>query len=105
MKTLKGFPEIVSDIELGIQFTVVLSPKQNIYHMSSYNTRGYYFFFGSSTAGIIFSLGPQPRVLLKIAKFHLNKSVPCVGIIRNAGNIRGRALYEEIRYEIIKCIV
>ena len=31
VKTLKEFPEIVSDIELGIQFTVVLSQKQNIY--------------------------------------------------------------------------
>ena len=31
-------------------------------------------------------------------KFHLHKSVPCEGIIRNADIIRGRALYEEIRY-------
>ena len=37
------------------------------------------------------------RVLLENTKFHLHKSVPCAGIIRNAGIIRGRALYEEIR--------
>ena len=37
------------------------------------------------------------RVLLEIAKFHLHKSVPAEGIIRVAGIIRGRALYEEIR--------
>ena len=49
-------------------------------------------------ADIIFSLGPQLRVLLEIAKFHLHKRVPGAGIIRNAGIIRGRALYEEIRY-------
>ena len=50
-------------------------------------------------AGINFSLGLQMRVLLEITKFHLHKSVPGAGIIRNAGIIRGRALYEEIRYE------
>ena len=33
VKTLKEFPEIVSDIELGIQFAVVLSQKQNIYEI------------------------------------------------------------------------
>ena len=49
-------------------------------------------------AGIIFSLGIQPWVLLEITTFHLHKSVPGVGIIRNVGIIRGRALYEEIRY-------
>ena len=38
------------------------------------------------------------RVLLEITKFHLHKSVPTAGIIRVAGIIRGRALYEEIRY-------
>ena len=48
-------------------------------------------------AGINFSLGLQVRVLLEITKFHLHKSVPGAGIIRNAGIIRGRALYEEIR--------
>ena len=56
------------------------------YRISSYKTRGYYFFVGSSTAGI----------KLEITKFHLHKSVPSAGIIRNAGIIRGRALYEEI---------
>ena len=50
-------------------------------------------------AGIIFSLGPQLWVLLEIAKFHLHKRVPGAGIIRNAGIIRGRALYEEISRE------
>ena len=49
-------------------------------------------------AGIIFSYGLQLRVLLEITKFHLHKSVPGAGIIRNAGIIGGRALYEEIRY-------
>ena len=49
-------------------------------------------------AGINFSLGLQVRVLLEITKFHLHKSVPTAGIIRVAGIIRGRALYEEIRY-------
>ena len=48
-------------------------------------------------AGIIFSLGLQLWILLEIAKFHLHKSVPGAGIIRNAVIIRGRALYEEIR--------
>ena len=48
-------------------------------------------------AGINFSLGLQLRVLLEITKIHLHKSVPAEGIIRVAGIIRGRALYEEIR--------
>ena len=38
------------------------------------------------------------RVLLEITKFQLHKSVPGAGIIRNAGIIRGRAIYEEIQY-------
>ena len=37
------------------------------------------------------------RLLLEIIKFHLHKSVPGVGIIRNARIIRGFVLYEEIR--------
>ena len=45
-------------------------------------------------AGNNFLLGLQMRVLLEIAKFHLHKYVPGAGIIRNAGIIRGRALYE-----------
>jgi len=49
-------------------------------------------------AGINFLLDLQVRVLLEITKFHLHKSVPTAGIIRVAGIIRGRALYEEIRY-------
>ena len=52
-------------------------------------------------AGINFLLGLQLRVLLEITKFHLHKSVPAEGIIRVAGIIRGRALYEEIRYVTI----
>ena len=50
-------------------------------------------------ADINFLLGLQLRVLLEITKFHkfhLHKSVPGAGIIRNEGIIRGRALYEEI---------
>ena len=54
-------------------------------------------------AAIIFSWGLQLRVLLEITKFHLHKSVPGAGIIRNAGIIRGRALYEEIRYSKVHC--
>ena len=41
-------------------------------------------------------------LLLEIVKFHLHKSVPGPGIIRNAGIIQGRALYEEIRYLVDK---
>ena len=41
-------------------------------------------------AGIIFSYGLQLQVLLEITKFHLHKSVPGAGIIRNAGIIQGR---------------
>ena len=36
-------------------------------------------------AGIIFSFGPPLQILLEIAEFHLYKSVPGAGIIRNAG--------------------
>ena len=49
-------------------------------------------------AGIIFSYCLQLQVLLEITKFHQHKSAPGAGIIRNADIIRGRALYEEIRY-------
>ena len=35
-------------------------------------------------------------------KFHLNKSVPGAGIIRNAGIIQGRVLYEEIQYVLFQ---
>jgi hypothetical protein len=48
-------------------------------------------------AGIIFSYSLQLRVLLEFTQIHLHKSVPGAGIIRNAGIIRGRALFEEIR--------
>ena len=44
-------------------------------------------------AGIILLVGLQLRVLLEITKFHLHKSVPGAGIIRNAGIIRERDLY------------
>ena len=44
--------------------------------------------------GIIFSKGLQLWVLLEITKFHL----PTAGIIRIVGIIRGRSLFEEIRY-------
>ena len=49
-------------------------------------------------AGTIFLYGLQLRVLLEITKFHLHKSEPGAGVIINAGIIRGRALYEEIRF-------
>ena len=48
--------------------------------------------------GIIFLMGLQLQVLLEITKFHLHKSRPDAGIIRNANIIGGRALHEEIRY-------
>ena len=48
-------------------------------------------------AGINVLYGLQLRVLLEITKFHQHKSMPGAGIIRNAGIIRGRALYEDIR--------
>ena len=38
------------------------------------------------------------RVLLENNKFMLHKIVRIAGIIRVAGSIRSRALYEEIRY-------
>ena len=47
-------------------------------------------------AAIIFSWGLQLQVLLEITKFRLHKSMPGAGIIRNAGIIPGRVLYEEI---------
>ena len=56
------------------------------------------YFLIKKTAGIIFSWGLQLRVLLEIAKLHLHKSVLGAGISRDAGIIRGRVLYEEIRY-------
>ena len=42
-------------------------------------------------AGVIFSLGLQLRVLLEMTDFHLHKSVPGAGIIRNVSIIQGRA--------------
>ena len=52
------------------------------------------------TAGIIFSWGLQLLILLEITRFHLHKSVPGAGIIRNAVIIQGRVLYEEIQYSM-----
>ena len=52
---------------------------------------GYYFF-------VVF----QMWVLLEIIKFHLHKSVPGLGIIRNRG---GRALYEELRFMFFCCML
>ena len=49
-------------------------------------------------AGIIISHSLQMRVLLENTTFLLHKIVRIEGIIRVAGIIRGRALYEEIRY-------
>ena len=59
-----------------------------VFNVPTYRISSYY---------INFSLGLQMRVLLEITKFHLHKSVPAEGIIRVAGIIQGRALYEEIR--------
>ena len=49
-------------------------------------------------AGIIISHSLQMRVLLENTTFLLHKIIRKTGIIRIAGIIRGRALYEEIRY-------
>ena len=49
-------------------------------------------------AGIIILHSLQMRVLLENTTFLLHKIVRIEGIIRVAGIIRGRALYEEIRY-------
>ena len=48
--------------------------------------------------GIIILHSLQVRVLLENTTFLLHKIVRNAGIIRVAGIIRGRALYEEIRY-------
>jgi hypothetical protein len=52
-------------------------------------------------AGIINLHSLQMRVLLENTTFLLHKIVRIVGIIRVAGIIRGRALYEEIRYLVL----
>ena len=49
-------------------------------------------------ASIIILHSLQMRVLLENTTFPLHKIVIIAGIIRVAGIIRGRALYEEIRY-------
>ena len=48
-------------------------------------------------AGIIILHSLQMRILLENTTFLLHKIVRNAGIIRVAGIIRGRALYEEIR--------
>ena len=48
--------------------------------------------------GIIILISHQMRVLLENTSFLLHKFVRIGGIIRVEGIIRGRALYEEIRY-------
>ena len=48
-------------------------------------------------AGIIILYSLQMRVLLENTTFLLHKIVRIASIIRVAGIIRGRALYEEIR--------
>ena len=55
-------------------------------------------------AGINISHSFQMRILLENTTFLLHKIVIIAGIIRVAGIIRGRALYEEIRYVISKDI-
>ena len=49
-------------------------------------------------AGIIISYSLQMWVLLENTTFSLHKIVRNAGIIRIAGIIRGRVLYEELRY-------
>ncbi len=49
-------------------------------------------------AGINISYSLQMRVLLENTTFSLHKINTNAGTIRIAGIIRGRALYEEIRY-------
>jgi hypothetical protein len=48
--------------------------------------------------GIIILFSLQMRVLLENNTFLLHKVIRIAGIIRVAGTIRGRVLYEEIRY-------
>ena len=47
--------------------------------------------------GVIISHSLQMRVLLENTTFSLHKIIRNAGIIRIAGIIQGRALYEEIR--------
>ena len=49
-------------------------------------------------AGIIILHSLQMRISLENTTFPLHKIVRIAGIIRVEGIIRGRALYEEIRY-------
>ena len=58
-----------------------------IYHISSYKT-----------AGIIILCSLQMRVLLEKTTFLLHKVIRIAGIIRDAGIIQARVLYEKIRY-------
>ena len=53
-------------------------------------------------SGIIISHILQMQVLLENTTFLLHKIVRIAGIIRVVGIIRGRALYEEIRYLLSK---
>ena len=55
-------------------------------------------FFLIRPVGIIFLGSLQMGVLLENTKFLLHKVIRIAGIIRVAGIIRGRILYEEIRY-------
>ena len=52
-------------------------------------------------AGIIILCSLQIQVLLENTTFLLHKVIRIAGIIRVAVIIRGRALYEEIRYVLI----
>ena len=62
------------------------------------NNKRHTVFPHTRLAVIIVSHSLQMRVLLENTTFLLRKNVRIAGIIRVAGIIRGRALYEEIRY-------
>ena len=57
-----------------------------------------YFLIQDPRVLIVISHSPQMQVLLENTVFSLNKIIRNAGIIRIAGIIRGRVLYEEIRY-------
>jgi hypothetical protein len=48
-------------------------------------------------AGNIILCSLQMRVLLENTTFHLHKVIRIAGIVRDAGIIQGRVLYEKVR--------
>ena len=70
-------------------------------HASNHNHMGISTVFPHiRPAGIFISCSLQMRVLLENTTFPLHKAIRIAGIIRVAGIIWGRALYEEIGYTV-----